>query len=139
MCRSKEIESSEKMWELFEKYYEATKNKPFKVQDFVGKDGDEVDRIKERPLTVVGFYNYCRRNATDVHNYFENTESRYDDYEGICRAIRDEIKQDQIEGGMAGIYNPSITQRLNGLADKRETEVKSEPRVFDKVRKKEEG
>jgi hypothetical protein len=27
------------------------------------------------------------------------------------------IRQDQIEGGMAGVYNPSITQRLNGLKE----------------------
>ena len=26
--------------------------------------------------------------------------------------------KDQIEGGMAGIYNPSITQRLNNLVEK---------------------
>jgi hypothetical protein len=25
---------------------------------------------------------------------------------------------------MVGIYNPSITQRLNGLVDKKETEIK---------------
>jgi hypothetical protein len=28
------------------------------------------------------------------------------------------IRQDQIEGGMVGQYNPSITQRLNGLTEK---------------------
>jgi hypothetical protein len=31
---------------------------------------------------------------------------------------------------MVGQYNPSITQRLNGLADKKEIDDKREPRVF---------
>jgi hypothetical protein len=28
---------------------------------------------------------------------------------------------------MAGIYNPSITQRLNGLVDKQETTIREQP------------
>ena len=31
-----------------------------------------------------------------------------------------DIRNNQIEGGMAGIYNPSITQRLNGLVERTE-------------------
>ena len=45
----------------------------------------------------------------------------------------DEIRQDQIEGGMSGIYNPSITQRLNGLTDKSEVMVKEQPLFEDKI------
>jgi hypothetical protein len=32
---------------------------------------------------------------------------------------------------MASVYNASITQRLNGLADKKELDVKGEPRIFN--------
>jgi len=32
------------------------------------------------------------------------------------------IRQDQISGGMVGQYNPSITQRLNGLVEKSQVE-----------------
>jgi hypothetical protein len=46
----------------------------------------------------------------------------YEQYLPICRVIRQMIRQDQIEGGMAGIYNPSITQRLNGLVEKTQNE-----------------
>jgi hypothetical protein len=31
---------------------------------------------------------------------------------------------------MAGIYNPSITQRLNGLVEKSETTIKAEQPLF---------
>ena len=123
MAKHKYIETPEKMWELFEEYKNQIKTNPIKVQDYVGKDGDMVYRDRERPLTIEGFQNYCRRNVGCVHDYFANTNKAYNDYSSICRAIRDEIRQDQIEGGMVNIYNPSITQRLNNLTDKVETTI----------------
>jgi hypothetical protein len=39
----------------------------------------------------------------------------------ICTHIKEIVRQDQIEGGMVGQYNPSITQRLNGLKEQTET------------------
>jgi hypothetical protein len=126
MAKHKYIETPEKMWELFEEYKNQIKTNPIKVQDYVGKDGDMVYRDRERPLTIEGFQNYCRRNVGCVHDYFANTNKAYDDYSSICRAIRDEIRQDQIEGGMVNIYNPSITQRLNNLKETNETETKGE-------------
>lgn len=112
------------MLELFEAYKKETKANPRERMQFVGKDGDKVWEELERPLTLEGFYIFCRKNASDVHNYFENTEGRYEDFKGICRAIKEEIRCDQIEGGMVGQYNPSITQRLNGLVDKKEMDHK---------------
>ncbi len=116
----KYIETPDKMLELFEAYIQDTKDRPIEVQDFVGKDGEEVYRKKERPLTMEGFENYCFRNGiiNDLSDYFANKDGRYSEYTAICRTIRKIIRQDQIEGGMSGIYNPSITQRLNGLVDK---------------------
>ena len=51
-----------------------------------------------------------------TRRFFYLASSRYSDYIRICSRIRRTIRQDQIEGGMAGIYNPSITQRLNSGA-----------------------
>jgi hypothetical protein len=36
--------------------------------------------------------------------------------------VKNEIRENQILGGLLGVYNPSITQRLNGLTDKIQTE-----------------
>jgi hypothetical protein len=55
-----------------------------------------------------------------MDHYFSNREGRYEDFVGICTRIRKEIRDDQIKGGMAGIFNPSITQRLNNLVEKTE-------------------
>lgn len=127
---TKTIETPEEMWEWFEKYKTQTKSNPIKVHDFVGKDGISAERLRERPLTIEGFKNYCRRNVCEVRQYFSNDDNRYSDYINICRAIRDEIRQDQIEGGMVMIYNPSITQRLNGLVDKTSIDIKTEQPLF---------
>lgn len=35
----------------------------------------------------------------------------------ICSHIRKEIRSQQITGGMLGMFNPSITQRLNNLTE----------------------
>ncbi len=116
----KYIPTPERMWELFTEYKKETKMFPIKVTDWVGGAAVEVERKKEKPLTMEGFYNFldARDVITDATDYFENKDNRYADFIRICSRIRREIRQDQIEGGMAGIYNPSITQRLNNLVEK---------------------
>lgn len=132
---TKYIKTPEKMWELFMGYVKETKNNPVLVHDFVGRDGESVRRERERPLTMEGFEMYvCNHTEItypDLGHYFANTDNKYEDYFTICSRIRRRIRQDQIEGGMAGIYNPSITQRLNGLVDKQEQRQIIEQPMFD--------
>lgn len=122
---TKNIETPEKMWEIFLDYKKQTKENPIKVQDYVGKDGDAVYRDKERPLTIEGFECYCFENGiiSDLSHYFCNLNNRYSDYVAICSRIKKMVRKDQIEGGMVGIYNQSITQRLNGLKEQTETDL----------------
>jgi hypothetical protein len=130
MGRPKNIESPERMWELFEAYKQHVANKPILVQDFVGKDGEEVRREKQRPLTMEGFECFVMDNTNvtypDLSDYFECKKEGYKNFLHICTRIKREIRADQIAGGMAGIYNPSITQRLNGLVEKSAAEDRSE-------------
>jgi hypothetical protein len=123
---TKNIETPEKMWELFLAYKDEVKSNPITVKDWVGKDANPVFREKERPLSIDGFECWCYDNGiiNDLSNYFANSDNRYSDYSTICQRIRKAVRNDQIEGGMAGIYNPSITQRLNNLVEKTETELK---------------
>ena len=129
----KNIESAEKLEEYFNTYELQTKSNPFLVQDYVGKDGDEVYRKKEKPLTMEGFecWLYEKGIISDLSHYFSNKDNRYSEFVAICSHIRKRIRQDQISGGMAGLYNPSITQRLNGLTDKSEVTVKEQPLFGD--------
>jgi hypothetical protein len=129
MAKLKYIESPQKMWEYFKAYAKETKDNPRIKVDYVGKDGNRVDTPLERPLTLEGFNNWLANEniIEDAEHYFTNTNGTYNEYLGVCIRIRRSVKQDQIEGGMVGQYNPSITQRLNGLSEKSEVTVKEQP------------
>lgn len=129
MAKKKYIETPEKMWDLFEEYRKEVKSNPRKKHVFVGKDGVSDYELLERPLTLEGFECYCFENGiiNDLGDYFANKDGKYSEYSTICHAIRKIIKDDQIQGGMVGQYNPSITQRLNGLTDK--SEVKTDVNI----------
>lgn len=120
MAKHKYIETPDKMWQLFIAYKQSIKNNPIRKQIFVGKDGHCEYEERERPLTMEGFENYVADAEIigDLGDYFSNKNEQYTLFSTICLRIRRTIKQCQIEGGMAGIYNPSITQRLNGLTEK---------------------
>lgn len=131
--RPKKIETPEILWQHFLEYKKFVKSQPFIVKDWVGKDAESVYREKEKPLTIEGFENYLEDNEIISHlsDYFANTKGNYDSYSTICSRIRRNVRQDQIEGGMAGMYNPSITQRLNNLTEKTETIVREQPLFGD--------
>jgi hypothetical protein len=75
------------------------------------------------PLTLEGFYIFCRKHYGDIKAYFVNADEVYKDFSTICHAIKDEIRNDQITGGLLGFYNPSITQRLNNLKEATTQEI----------------
>jgi len=126
--RPKNIESPELLWQYFLEYKKQVKSNPIIVKDWVGKDATDVYREKEKPLTFIGFQNYLDDQdiISDVTDYFENKNGSYEKFIRICSRIKRNITDDQIAGGMVGIYNPSITQRLNGLTEKTETNIKAE-------------
>lgn len=149
MAKTKYIESPEKLWEYFCSYREEIKGNPIKILEqrkssvnFKIYSGADVDSIKEemqeaanpviempmqRPLTIEGFENWCSDNdiIEDLGDYFSNKKNQYSEYSTICSRIKRVIRQDQIEGGMVGIYNPSITARLNNLKETTEIEQRT--------------
>lgn len=133
MGKKKYIETPELLWDYFLQYRKHVKGNPIIVKDWVGKDATDVYREKEKPLTIDGFECWCydQEIISDLSQYFANTEQRYSEYQTICSRIRKAVRTDQIEGGMAGIYNPSITQRLNNLVEKTQTDVKVTKFEFD--------
>lgn len=94
---------------------------------YVGKDGERVEDYPKLPLTMEGFNVWAYAEYGVVRQYFLNQDGLYDDFIKICSHIREEIRHDQITGGLLGNYNPSITQRLNGLTDKSEVTVREQP------------
>lgn len=128
MAKKKYIETPEKLYELFEAY--KANRKPREIQKATATG------VKSEwhtpPLTMEGFENYCEDVVGCVHQYFVNQDNAYTEYLNICSRIKRLIRQDQIEGGMVGQYNPSITQRLNGLTEK--TDVTTNGKDLNEVK-----
>jgi hypothetical protein len=125
----KEPKDLEKAWNEYKNSLEAESKKWLKVQ-YVGKEGQRVTDAQKLPYTMDGFEIFCHNHYGTVNNYFDNKDGYYEDFYTICSRIRTEIRNDQITGGLLGFYNPSITQRLNGLADKTESTIKHEQPLF---------
>lgn len=109
-----------KAWIEYKNDLEKQSNEWLKVQ-YVGKDGDRKTDPQKVPMTLEGFKRFCRNGYGEVEQYFTNQDGYYDQFIGICSHIKQEIRENQIIGGMLGFYNPSITQRLNGLVDRKDT------------------
>lgn len=130
MAKHKYIESPEKMWELFEAYRKSVKDNPRIKVEYVGKEGQRVNTPIERPLSIEGFKCYCYQHESTIDHYWKNTDNAYDEYRPIISRIREEIRSEQIDGGMVGAYNSNLTARLNGLADKKQHDVNIEQPLF---------
>jgi hypothetical protein len=114
--KKKYIETPEKLYELFQAYKDSRKPREIQKATAAGVKSE----WHTPPLTMEGFENYCEEVIGCVHQYFVNQDNAYTAYLNICSRIKRLIRQDQIEGGMVGQYNPSITQRLNGLTEKQD-------------------
>jgi len=69
-------------------------------------------------LTFEGFKRYCWDIEIGcIEQYFVNQDKLYDEYISICSRIKNSIRENQITGGIIGVFNPSITQRLNNISD----------------------
>jgi hypothetical protein len=132
MSKKKYIETPELLYELFDKYKSKIHENP-RYQYQLDKTGKVVPIPLKVPLTIEGFKVYCYNEIGSIKHYLENTDNAYEEYRPICMRIKEEIRQDQIEGGMVGQYNASITQRLNNLIDKQQHEVKMEQPLFPDI------
>lgn len=120
----KKVESPEKMLELWKEYKDYVKANPRHIYQ-LDRNGQLVAVPHEVPLTQQGFEVHVYNNyGFHIGHYFDNKDKLYNDYVAICSHIRAERQRDQIEGGMVGQYNPSITQRLNNL--KEQTDITTE-------------
>jgi hypothetical protein len=130
--RPRVFANPQELWEDFSEYCVNTKKQPILVKDWIGPKAVEVFREKEAPLTMEGFklHLWDKGIADGGRDYFNNKGGAYEEFTAICQRIKEAIRADQIKGGMAGIYNPSITQRLNNLVERQENTVHIEQPLF---------
>lgn len=109
-------------WKAYKDHLIDEASKWLKVQ-YVGKEGQRMTDEMKLPYTMDGFEVFCYNNYGTVEQYFKNKDGYYDDFVPICSHIKKEIRENQITGGLLGVFNPSITQRLNGLSETTKTEL----------------
>lgn len=119
------------MWELFEAYKKDVKDNPRIKVEYVGREGMKVQTPIERPLTIEGFKTFCAYKIGQIDHYWYNTDNAYEEFLSIIARIREEIRAEQFDGAMVNHYNSNLTARLNGLADKRETDMKANVSVLN--------
>ena len=131
MGKNKYIETPEELLNLWNEYKEHTKSNPrYKYE--LNRNGEPTPIPLEIPLTIQRFEIYVKNKyGWTIGQYFDNQDKLYNEYIAICSHIRTERIAAQIEGGMVGQYNASITQRLNGLVEKTQTEVNITKFEFD--------
>lgn len=114
----------DQLWEAFEAYRRHLKKeaKEWPKVQYVGKDGERKVDYPVLPYTMEGFECFCYEIYGCIEQYFKNQDNLYTDFIPVCSRIKTEIRSKQITGGLLGAYNASITQRLNGLAEKQQTE-----------------
>jgi len=112
----------EMAWLAYKEDLEVQSEEWLKVQ-YVGKEGQRMTDKMKLPLVLEGFYVFCYKNYGIVKSYFINQDGLYDEFMTICSHIKEEIRANQITGGLLGVYNPSITQRLNNLSENIKQEV----------------
>ena len=124
-------------WKAYKDHLIEESSKWLKIQ-YVGKEGQRMTDEMKLPYTMYGFEVFCYNNYGTVEQYFKNKDGYYTDFVPICSHIKKEIRENQITGGILGIYNPSITQRLNNLVEKVEDVTPQAPKkLIIKVNRRE--
>lgn len=125
-------EELEIAWKLYKENLDTEALKWVKIQ-YVGKEAQRMEDAHKLPYTMDGFEVFCYENYGCVEQYFKNQDGYYNDFIPICSHIKKIIRNNQITGGLLGIYNPSITQRLNNLSESNVTELKGSVEVTKKI------
>jgi len=128
----------EHAWKLYKEDLLVQSADWLKIQ-YVGKEGQRMTDAMKLPYTMDGFEVFCYNNYGCVEQYFKNKDGYYTEFVPICSHIKKEIRSNQITGGLLGVYNPSITQRLNSLVEKTEDVTPQQPKkIIVKIKRDEE-
>lgn len=134
--RPRNFKTPEDLLSAWESYKKARKKEAVnwpKVQ-YVGRDGQRVEDYPPMPLTMEGFSVFCYKNGLGtIKQYFVNLNEEYCEYLTICSYIKEEIRENQITGGMLGVFNPSITQRLNNLKETSDVDLTSKGEAIQSI------
>lgn len=91
-----------------------------------GVKSDEGEMFVDRPYTRDGLALWC--GVSDWAHFKESECYKSDEFLRVIRALEARIRDRQVTGAMVKVYDPNLTARLNGLADKTDLNVNAEQR-----------
>lgn len=103
-------------------YFDWCDQNPFIKYDCVktGQDAGKELQIKiPRPYTIQGIVCHLEIDRQTWYNWCDESQKNTDLFDIVTRA-NTKISQNQVEGAGAGVFNPMIIARLQGLTDKQE-------------------
>lgn len=121
--RPRLLKSPEEMWNLFTDYVDHARLHPVIKRELNQRTGEVIEIPIDRPLTIEGFFTFAWDRLGDVSRYFYNIDGEFPEFVTISARIKQGIREQQISGGMGGVYNANLTARLNGLTDKVQNEI----------------
>lgn len=114
--------TAEDIWAEFSEYVAFVERNPIELPMHVVK-GNKREEGKggkvARPLTLEGFVTFAGvcQSWRDFARY---QCERGAEFSAVITRVRECVRDNQISGGMAGIYNSNLTARLNGLTDRQD-------------------
>jgi hypothetical protein len=97
-------------------YFEFADRSPIiSYKPILNRDGaiEQMETIHQRPYTIEGL---CRFIGL-TQDSFKNYESKGDDFLGVCKDVRECIRDQKLSGAMVGIFNHNIVARDLQLRD----------------------
>jgi hypothetical protein len=111
-------------WNEYKKDRDTESKKWAKVQ-YVGRDGNRVEDLPPMPYDLDGFCAwYFKKYGQYIHQYIKTPENYEDDFLTIVTHIKAERNDSIKTGTLLGFYNASMGNRIVGLAEQTETEIK---------------
>jgi hypothetical protein len=130
MARPRHLKEPEELYTLFESYVIETKSRTRKVPKATNKGVLYEEHVP--PLTIDGFKTYCNKQGQEINNYWYNVGGVFDAFISIVTRIKEEIRNDQVEGALVGQYQQNIVARLNALTEK--TDVTSNGENINEIK-----
>lgn len=128
--RPRHLKEPEELYTLFESYLIETKSRTRKVPKATNKGVLYEEHVP--PLTIDGFKTYCNKQGQEINNYWYNVGGVFDAFISIVTRIKEEIRNDQVEGALVGQYQQNIVARLNALTEK--TDVTSNGENINEIK-----
>ena len=117
-----------KLWVGALEYFEASDQRTWDEQNRVGKDGEEVIKHHPTPYTLSGLCVFLGVNTQYFGSFRDSVTFKSNpDFDKVYTCINDIIRTQQVEGGMTGFFNPSLTARINNLTDRQDITSGGQP------------